>query len=122
MALKVGHLNCWQAFFSDRYFNVTIGNLNSNDNCVLTGVPQGSILSPLLVGMSSSEHVQTLMYADYLSIITLADIIELETSRLQCGITKLDKWLRYQGFQLITDKSVIWGLQEKSFLYFLSFI
>ena len=105
--IKGRALKLLTGFFSDRYFNVTIGNLNSNDNCVLTGVPQGSILSPLLVGMSSSEHVQTLMYADYLSIITLADIIELETSRLQCGITKLDKWLRYQGFQLITDKSVI---------------
>ena len=39
----------WLAdFFSGRYFNVRIGNSYSNDNPVLTGVPQGSILSPLL--------------------------------------------------------------------------
>ena len=39
-------------------------------------------------------------------LFTLADNIELETSRLHRGIMKVDKWLRDQGFQLDTGKSV----------------
>ena len=46
------------------------------------------------------------MYADDLLMFTMADNIETASSRLQRGISKVDKRLRDQGFQLSTDKSV----------------
>ena len=54
--------------------------------------------------MPSAEHVQTLIYDDDLSIAA---------SRLQHGITKVDKWLREQGFQLSSDKSVFMMFTRK---------
>ena len=56
--------------------------------------------------MLSTDHEQTLMYADDLSLFTLAGDINLAASRLQRSITKINNWLCEQGFLLSVEKSV----------------
>lgn len=41
-------LNWFKCFLSDRFFCVLIGNISSNFAKLTCGVPQGSILDPLL--------------------------------------------------------------------------
>ena len=107
--IKARTLKWLTDLFSGRRFNVWIVNYYSDDNPALKGVPQGSILCPLLFSIvmaciSSTERVQTLMYTDDLSLFTLADDINLADSRLQHSITNISKWLSEQ--ELSTDKFV----------------
>ena len=64
-------------FFTGRKFNVRIGNSYSDDYPINNGVPQGSIISPilfsiLLIALPQFDKTHTLQYTDDLSIFTLA--------------------------------------------------
>ena len=58
---------------STRMFNIGIGNSYSD-------------------GMPRTYHVQTLIYADDLSLFTPADDINLAASRLKHSITNVNNW------------------------------
>ena len=69
-----GKLLRWLSdFLSNRTFNVRIGSTYSDTYDIDTGVPQGAILSPLLISLllsdpSSVKNVHFLFYADDLSL------------------------------------------------------
>lgn len=70
------------SYLSDRRQRVTIRNFISDPQTVLTGVPQGSVLGPILFSLyindfpSILEHSQALMYADDTALIFTGATIE----------------------------------------------
>ena len=98
-------------FFTNRKFNVRIGNTYSDEYSVDVGVPQGSILSPLLFslmlsGLPKCRDIHTLLYADDLSMFVVEDNLEEANRKLQLAINTTTNWLNRQGFNLSAEKSV----------------
>ena len=53
-----------QIFLSDRTFNVRTGNTVSGIFKQEQGIPQGSILSPIMVGIKINDIVKCVKYID----------------------------------------------------------
>ena len=92
-------------FLSNRTFRVRIGRDYSDDFNINSGVPQGAVLSPLLFAILLSNppsipDVHTEMFADDLSLFSVADDIETATIRLQNAINTYNKWLKDIGLLL----------------------
>ncbi len=51
VGIKGSVLNWFKSFLSERYFSVRIGNCTSSAAPLISGLPQGSILSPLLFSL-----------------------------------------------------------------------
>ena len=94
-----GKLFRWRSdFLSNRTFNVRIGSTYSDTYDIDTGVPQGAILSPLLISLllsdpSSVKNVHFLFYADDLSLFSISDDISTAVHQLQTAINKYSNWL-----------------------------
>ena len=56
-------LRLFESYLNERQQYVDLDGTNSNYNRILTGVPQGSILGPLLF-IISSNHFNFMFYAD----------------------------------------------------------
>ena len=75
-------------FLTSRSYRVTVGGSTSPPHPIRRGVPQGSILSPLLFKI---PHL--LVYADDITIITRATILAQAQNNLQAATTSLQIWI-----------------------------
>ena len=88
-----GSLYNWiSSFLSGRTFRVRIGSTLSSPSPVLSGVPQGSVLGPLLLliyvnDLPDNLTCNSLLYADDLKIWSAAD-----PSNLQMDIDAIKRW------------------------------
>lgn len=97
---------------SARSFSVTLSNATSKSYNIHSGVPQGSILSPLLFNtllcdLPRSEEVSTLIYADDITMYVTADTSTRAIELLQPAIDKFAIWATKWGLVLNPQKSVI---------------
>ena len=77
------------------------------------GVPQGSILGPLLWTMAyadvlelfSLEGVQTLAYADDLAVLATARDEDTLQRKVQAVLERINEWIEGHGLQLAPEKS-----------------
>lgn len=86
-----------QSFLTDRYFSVSQGTAQSNPLPILSGVPQGSILAPLLYSLFTSDiptDTDTLLasYADDTVILSSSENSNDVSLNLQHHVTKLEEW------------------------------
>ena len=110
IGIKGRMLNWLTDFFSNREFNVRIGNKFSDSKSMNTGVPQGSILSPLLFSILQSdlpnmEDTHILQYADDVSIFVMDNSIESAVRKLQNSIDTLSDWYRNIGLNINQNKT-----------------
>ena len=102
MGIK-GRMFRWlQDFFSGRSFSVRVGSVFSESRDILNGVPQGSILSPLLFScllsdIPSFDNVHKILYADDLSLFTMGKDVHSVVDQMQAALDRLSLWLLEWG-------------------------
>ena len=97
-------------YFLGRRFRVRVGNSFSDEHDVKCGVPQGSILSPLLFilllcNFPSMQDVHTLLYADDLSLFVVESSIDIAVAKIQRAINAVNSWLISIGLKISHQKS-----------------
>ena len=109
-----GHLPLFiENFLKNRKFNVKINNTLSDPFDQEEGVPQGSILSPILFEIKINSIVKELnpninssLYVDDFCILysSRAALPVLER-QIQLQLTKLEKWANQNGFKFSPTKT-----------------
>ena len=97
-------------FFSDRQFNVRIGSEYSDLRSMSNGVPQGSILSPLLFSILQFDlpnlvDTHILQYADDISFFVMEKSMDLAIQKIQNSINILNDWFNNIGLKISRDKT-----------------
>uniref|UniRef100_A0A8C7X8C9 Reverse transcriptase domain-containing protein n=1 Tax=Oryzias sinensis TaxID=183150 RepID=A0A8C7X8C9_9TELE len=101
-----GPLLDWiQEFLQNRSYQVRVGNSLSESTAVHSGVPQGSVLGPLLFLLYLNPlpkllNINCVLYADDMKLWTVDDPTSLQDNLNVCS-----KWLHSQGIQINASKS-----------------
>ena len=124
----VGSAYKWlESFLINRYQKVKVGNSFSNNEYVKSGVPQGTVLGPLLFLCFSSDIVNVVqhsiisMYADdtklYKEITSYLDCL-----LLQCDLNNIFKWASDWQLKLNPDKTknLCIGKSRIDFTYYIN--
>ena len=104
-------LKWFQSYLSDRTQFVTIDGLDSDAKSIKHGVPQGSILGPLLFIIyindlpNISELVKIVLYADDANIIITGKNITEVSQKLKEICNKLIEWVDVNGLRLNLKKT-----------------
>ena len=104
-------LNWIKSYLSNRQQFVSINGSDSSTQAMKYGVPQGSILGPLLFIIyindmpSIAQYAKFVLYADDANIIITANTTEEIQTRVQKLIENLTKWVNYNGLALNLKKT-----------------
>ena len=111
-----GSLLRWiEAFLTERKQRVKVGNCLSNEYKASSGVPQGSVIGPLLfsiyiadIGKFLPEGVHYSLYADDAKVYTVNDC-----ALLQRGLDCLSEWSTRWGMTISKTKTVCMKIGRK---------
>ncbi|GFT65792.1 probable RNA-directed DNA polymerase from transposon X-element [Trichonephila clavipes] len=97
-------------YLSNRTFQVKINSIHSRIGSIQAGIPQGSILSPLLYSLytydfPTSPTVEVCLFADDAAILSQSRSPESVRKNLQTYLIKLKKWLTLWRISINTSKS-----------------
>lgn len=99
------------SYLSDRIFQVKEAEKTSKLHNIKAGVPQGSILGPLLYTIYTADlpaltGVTTATYADDTAVLACEENPKAASDVLQKGLNEIDKWLRAWKIKASALKSV----------------
>jgi len=99
-----------QNYLRGRKFNVYFEGEYSRTREITSGVPQGSILSPILFNVMVSDipsdiNVTTSEYADDITIYSVSDDIQQATRNTQIMIDKIEEWCCKWGLKMNYSKT-----------------
>ena len=105
----------FKSYLTDRYFKVMIGNNTSELGKMKTGVPQGSVLGPILFTIYTAElsllledlNVSFHLYADDTQIYFRVSDANLDSLKIKFVIEKVQDWMSSRKLKLNTDKTEI---------------
>lgn len=106
-------LQWFTSYLSDRKQFVFISGENSSLKSISSGVPQGSILGPLLFlayinDMSRcSEELQFIHFADDTTVFVEGSCTDRLTADMNAGLAKIENWLSLNRLSLNIDKTVM---------------
>lgn len=104
-------LNWFRAYLSKRQQKVKMGLVQSECATVSHGVPQGSVLGPLLFTMYVSElprhaaNCSVVMFADDTTVYASGKTPEEVAAKLEEGMTSLSKWLKSNSLLVNATKT-----------------
>ena len=109
-----GHLPMFiRSFLNVRNFKVRIAHTLSNNFIQQCGVPQGSILSPLLFALkingiikSLTPNISASLFVDDLAIYASSPDLDSLVLSLQSNINNLSFWCNHNGFRFSNNKTV----------------
>ncbi len=106
------HIHLIESYLSDRFQCVRVHNHLSNDLGTSTGVPQGSILGPLLFAMYINDFhlscpgINIQMYADDTVIYIHGSSLTRVANELTNSMVNVSAWLKANCLQLNVSKTV----------------
>jgi len=109
-SLPSGYLNLLKSYLSDRYFTVSLNNKTSTVLPMLSGVPKGSILGPLLYTLYTADLPQsdkTILstFADDTAIFTTNPDPMQTSANLQEHLLEITNWTRKWKIKINESKS-----------------
>lgn len=107
------------SFLDGRKQKVVLGDIESDWEPVSSGVPQGSVLGPLLFVVYINDLPAILkndcrLYADDSKIISVVDTNELEVNSLQEDLFELAKWCLKWSMELNIDKCKVMHIGKQN--------
>lgn len=99
-----------KSYISDRYFRVRHGNEYSELKKISAGVPQGSVLGPILYllytrDIPNDENVIIATFADDTAVVAVDVNVVNSTNKLQSAINKVSGWTKRWRIRLNESKS-----------------
>jgi hypothetical protein len=120
MGVQSNSVKWFQSYLSNRSQFVEIGGIQSGSNQINCGVPQGSILGPLLFlayvnDMSAAVNCKLLLYADDSALMVSNKDIGFIQSSLSQELESVSKWLIDNKLSLHLGKteSILFGTKRK---------
>ena len=113
MGVSGSTLRWLKDFLTGRSFKVRVGDQLSQAKRIVTGVPQGAILSPLLFNVMLSDFpmpsrrsgVSLLLYADDVQLDVAAKSAAEAERKLQALLNRIGRWARAWRFVFSAEKS-----------------
>ena len=111
--IKDGALQWFNTYLTNRKQQVSINNCKSDFQHISYGVPQGSILEPLLFLLFINDlplytnNVFTDLYADDTTLYDVQDSMEQIENNLQSALNNLHIWCRGNGMILNSSKTKV---------------
>ena len=105
-------LEWFRSYLSGRVQKLCVGNSSSQWGNITTGVPQGSILGPLLFSLfvndipASVSNCVCRLYADDTILYTSGDSISDLNQLLQEDLNSINDWMKSNRLKLNLSKSV----------------
>lgn len=86
-------------FVSDRKYIVSVNESHSSPKSTSAGLPQGSVLSPLLYSLYTSDfspppYVGTAYYADDTALITSSKLTSALLKKMEMGLARCEKYFK----------------------------
>ena len=102
--------NWFDSYLSSREQFVVIGNCESQRRSIQCGVPQGSILGPILFllyinDISRATSLNTIVFADDTTILCRMPSVQECAQRLNAEMPHLTEWVQTNRLSLNTDKT-----------------
>ena len=108
-----GRITRWiDNFLSDRKIQVRINNILSAERTLENGVPQGSVISPLLFNIAVNDlpkcldNVQVSQYADDIAVWKSNKNIPFIEKKIQQNLNNINSWCEKLGFKLSIPKTI----------------
>ena len=108
-------LDWFKSYLTDRCFRVIVGKETSDLGKMKTGVPQGSVLGPILFTIYTAElsyllqdlEVSFHSYADDTQIYFKVSDANLDSIKIRSVVEKVQNWMNRRKLKLNTDKTEI---------------
>src|SRR5437867_6244433 len=103
-------LSWFRNYLSDRYQSVSLNGVLSGPRLVTCGVPQGSILGPLLFILyvndivNSSQYIHFILYADDTTLLFHEDDCDKLIDRVNVELLNLSVWFKANKLSLNNKK------------------
>lgn len=99
-----------KSYLADRIFRVKHGNEYSEFKKISAGVPQGSMLDPLLYLLYTNnipqEGITIATFADDTAILAIGSTVENSTFKLQSAVNRVSSWTKKWRIKLNESKSI----------------
>jgi hypothetical protein len=109
--LPYGFFLILKSYLKERHFLVTVGDATTNLHPIKAGVPQGSVLGPILYllytsDLPTSTSVTTGTFADDTAILASHSDPKIASELLQEGLNDISDWLKKWRIKANESKSV----------------
>lgn len=122
MQLPKSYADILKSYITDRYFRIKEGEEYSELKPISAGVPQGSVLGPILYllytnDLPTLEQNTVATFADDTAIMAVGENNTVSTRKLQVAVNKVQEWTKKWRIKLNENKSVHVDFTNKKIVY-----